>query len=216
MFVIGLLNSKGGVGKTTLAACLATRAAQDSNRVCLVDLDPQESTADWHRLRGSPENPTLFVGEDRASDAIEKAELAGFDWCFLDGPPGSLLVTQDAIGASTLVVVPMRASGIDLLATEDAVKLCMDARIPYLVVFNQTKAGARDRLLDAARMPLLNAGIPIGESTISQRVAFVSAMSAGKTGPEQDKAAAKEIDALWREIKAATLKAAQPDGRAAE
>ena len=42
MHIIGMLNGKGGVGKTTLCACLAVRAAQEprNNKVAGVDLDP--------------------------------------------------------------------------------------------------------------------------------------------------------------------------------
>lgn len=209
MYVVGFLNSKGGVGKSTLAAAVAVRASQDSQRVCLVDLDPQESVADWWRRRGCPENPILFDGEDRASDAVEKAERDGWDWVFLDGPPGSLTVTADAISVCTLVVVPMRASGVDLLASQEAVKLCINAGASYMVLFNAVKGGGRDRLLEAARAPLFDGGIPVAETVVTQRVAFVSAMTSGKTGAEKDSAAAEEIDALWREIKAATLKAAK-------
>ena len=43
MYVIAVVNTKGGVGKTTLASALAVRAAKDSPRVAMVDLDPQRS-----------------------------------------------------------------------------------------------------------------------------------------------------------------------------
>lgn len=43
MISIGVLNAKGGVGKTTFSTMLAIRAARDFARVGLVDLDPQQS-----------------------------------------------------------------------------------------------------------------------------------------------------------------------------
>lgn len=52
MHFIGVLNTKGGTGKTTLvSSCLAVRAARDA-RVAVVDLDPQGSFTDWHGRRG--------------------------------------------------------------------------------------------------------------------------------------------------------------------
>jgi chromosome partitioning protein len=209
MHVIGFLNSKGGVGKSTLATAIAVRAAQESPRVCLVDLDPQGSVSEWWTRRGEPDNPTLFRGADRASDAIEALELDGWDWVILDGPPGSLSVTADAIGVSTFVVVPMRASGLDLLASQECVELCQEAGVPFMVVFNATKGGAKDRLLDAARAPLFEGDIPIAQTAITQRVSYVTAATTGKTGAEKDAAAGEEIDALWKEIKSGALKAAR-------
>ncbi|MBS0240347.1 MAG: ParA family protein [Proteobacteria bacterium] len=209
MNVVGFLNSKGGVGKSTLCAAIAVRAARDSKRVCIVDLDPQESIAQWWERRGEPDNPTLFRGADRASDAVESLQLDGWDWVFLDGPPGSLIVTDDAIRESTFVVIPMRASALDILASQDAVRLCLDAGTPYAVVLNACKGGAKDKLLNDARATLVAQRVPVAETAVTQRTPFVTAMTGGKTGAERDAAAAEEVDALWREIKAATLKAAK-------
>jgi cellulose biosynthesis protein BcsQ len=50
--VVTLASLKGGVGKTTLAGALAVRAAEESRRVALLDLDPQESLASWWTRRG--------------------------------------------------------------------------------------------------------------------------------------------------------------------
>lgn len=56
MIVISSINSKGGVGKTTLTANLAAMLAQRGHRVLTIDLDPQSnltfsfiSVDEWHR-----------------------------------------------------------------------------------------------------------------------------------------------------------------------
>ncbi len=45
--VIAVLNSKGGVGRTTTAVCLAATLAAPRRRVLLVDLDSQAAASQW-------------------------------------------------------------------------------------------------------------------------------------------------------------------------
>jgi chromosome partitioning protein len=213
MHVIGVLNSKGGVGKTTLTACLAVRACLDKSRVAVLDLDPSSSYSDWYRRRaaagllGEPENPDLLRGADHASDAIEALGLTSpYSHVFLDGTPGSLLVTEDAIGVSTLVLIPMRASGLDLASSRDVIQACQDMQKPYLVVVNG-KGRYDGNLVEEARRELFSWNVPMADQVVAHRAQYINAMTSGRTGPEKDAKAAAEIDALWAEVKAALRKA---------
>jgi chromosome partitioning protein len=209
MLVIGVLNSKGGVGKSTLTAAFAVRAARD-NTVCVVDLDSQGSYSDWYTRRGSPDNPALLMGEDRASDAVEALRLsAPYEVVLLDGPPGSLIVTEDAVKACDLVVIPMRASGLDLMASQDCVRLCQQSGTAYLCVLNDVNARDAKSLGENARNTLHTYKIPIAKTAVAHRVPYINAMTSGKTGAEKDKVAAAEIDALWTEVIAAAMAAAK-------
>jgi chromosome partitioning protein len=212
MLVIGVLNSKGGVGKSTLTAAFAVRAARD-NVVCVVDLDSQCSYSDWYTRRGSPDNPALLMGEDRASDAIEALRLTSpYEIVLLDGPPGSLIVTEDAIKVCDLVVIPLRASGLDLMASRDAVRLCQQSGTAFLCVLNDVNARDAKSLGENARNTLHTYKIPIAKTAVAHRVPYINAMTSGKTGPEKDKAAAEEIDALWLEVKRAAVAASKKKG----
>ncbi len=213
MHFIGVLNTKGGVGKTTLVSCLAVRAAQDS-KVAVCDLDPQSSLSDWYVRRGSPPNPNLLTNADLASDAAESLRLTShYDYILFDGPPGALMVTEDAVETCDFVVIPIRASGFDLGASRDCIQICQDLSTPYLVVINDaTRSDAK--LVEAARSTLLSWNVPLAKTSVSHRVAYVSAVITGTTGAERDtKGAGQEIDLLWKEIKAAVRKAVK--GKAA-
>ncbi len=52
-----VVNPKGGCGKTTIATNLATYYSVWDMPTALVDLDPQQSSMDWLRIRPKDENP---------------------------------------------------------------------------------------------------------------------------------------------------------------
>jgi len=52
-----VVNPKGGCGKTTIATNLATYYSVWGVSTALVDLDPQQSSMDWLRVRPEGENP---------------------------------------------------------------------------------------------------------------------------------------------------------------
>ncbi|MGD9806455.1 MAG: AAA family ATPase [Hyphomicrobiaceae bacterium] len=211
MLVIAVLNTKGGVGKTTLTTCLAVRAAGDGS-VAICDLDPQLSLSSWHERRGSPDNPDLLKGAKRASSAIDGLDDGAYDFVFIDGPPGALRVTEDAIETAHFVVLPVRASGLDLEAAQDAIQLCADLERPFMLVLNDV--GTHDKkLLENARELLSSWGVAVADTAIGHRVQYVNAMTTGRTGPEKDAKAADEINALWGEIKKATRKLAKARAR---
>jgi chromosome partitioning protein len=208
MHIIGVLNTKGGTGKTTLTSCLAVRAAEEA-KVAVCDLDPQASYSDWHKRRGDPKNPDLVDGTDRASEVVERLRRTSpYDYVFLDGPPGSLIVTEDAIQVSTLVLIPIRASGLDLGASRDCIQICQDLGVPFLVVISD-RSPHDGKLVEQAKALLSSWKVPVANQAIAHRVPFVNAITTGKTGPEKDKRAAEDIDSLWHEVKAALRKAAK-------
>ena len=51
MIEFGVLQQKGGVGKTTLALNLAASYAKDGMRVVLVDANPPASALAWSSIR---------------------------------------------------------------------------------------------------------------------------------------------------------------------
>ena len=62
MYVVAVCGTKGGVGKTTIAASLAACAAAHGHRSALVDLDPQESLAFWRRV-ATPDPAVARIAE---------------------------------------------------------------------------------------------------------------------------------------------------------
>lgn len=212
MIIVAVVNTKGGVGKTTLSLALAVRASQDGARVRVIDLDPQRSMVEmFARRKAKPtDNPAVRAG-DSAADAVEAIKREGADWVFIDGPPAFLTVVQEAIEAADFTVIPIKPSMLDLLATQDAVTLAREAGAAFVCVLNDVQM--REKIADSARKTLDKAGVPVADIQMVHRVSHVMGATVGKSAAEvnggKDKAAAEEIDALWREVKSAATKAAK-------
>jgi len=212
---IGVLNAKGGVGKTLLSVNLAVRAARDYARVGIVDLDPQRGSARWRGHRGGnpdTDNPMMMAGAIDAADAAEKLELDGWDVAFFDGAPNSLELTEDAIKVVDFVVIPLRASDQDIASTEFVVSACKEFGRKFLLVINEAMPGRKPenavtgdkRALEVYRLFDTYLKVPIARTVIHRRVAYTDGINTGKAGFEaarsDDTAVGHEIDKLYSEI----------------
>jgi chromosome partitioning protein len=216
MLTIAVTNTKGGVGKTTLAATLAVRAAQDKfrggahYRVALVDLDPMRGLVAWWLRRGKTENPAIFDGAETAADAVERLEMAGWDICIMDSPPAFLTVIDEMIRAADFTVIPTKASMLDIMGMGDMLTLANEAGAAHFVVFNDI-AGP-EKTLASARKMLAGEKIPMAKTHISHRPSHVAGKTAAEINKGRDATASAEIDQLWLEVKAAAAKAAKNKG----
>jgi cellulose biosynthesis protein BcsQ len=87
--IIGVLNQKGGVGKTTVAVNIAAVLARAGSRVLMVDADPQGSSMAWSAAREI--DPLFPVMPEIARD---------YDVVVIDGAPRVNELGRAAIMAS--------------------------------------------------------------------------------------------------------------------
>ena len=84
-------SGKGGSGKSSTILNLAVFAAHEGLRVCVVDLDSQQSLRIWHEAR-PVEAPDISLWHGKLRDvqqAIDDIDgRAEFDLVLVDTPPG--------------------------------------------------------------------------------------------------------------------------------
>lgn len=203
--IIGFLNQKGGVGKTTLAVNLAANLAQAGSRVLLVDADPQGSALDWAAAR---QRDTVFsvVGFPRPTLHKEIGQLGqGYDHVIIDGPPRVTDLARSAIMASDLVVIPVQPSPYDIWAADEVVKLIEEARVykeNLKAVFVVNRKITNTAIGRDVRDALSAYSVPALQSAITQRVVYAEAAAQGLAVSELDgrSAASQEIETFAKEV----------------
>jgi len=120
MKTILIANPKGGSGKTTLSVNIAGCLTSGGQRVAMLDLDRQQSSALWLATRTDdlPRIYTLDSKKERAND-----------WLVIDSPAG--LHGKNLAHALKLahkIIVPVAPSLFDLQASRDFLKILAEEK----------------------------------------------------------------------------------------
>ena len=202
MTVLTLANSKGGGGKTTIAACLAAELTHRGKGVVLLDADPQQSLTTWHSNDGMLGKLPLHTdaSEKAAKGAVEASKKS----IVIIDTAGFASTTLTAIlKISDVVLIPCRASALDargVLATHAMVQSINTNGVSVGAVLN---AATRTALVSHIRNELISAGISVMGCEIGQRTVYAEAELAGSAPcwlGKQAVKAAEEISALATEL----------------
>ena len=186
--IIAISNTKGGVGKTTMALLLAGEFAL-KQKICLIDADPRSPLTSWSTLPGCPENIHVLTsgGEKTILDEMDQAKRR-FDIIIIDLEGIASRLVSYAMSRADIVLIPTQEQHQDAAAALDVIeeiKRDMSALgrvIPYYIVFSRTRVVAKSRTARHVANDLLSRGdIPIFNTEINERDAFSALFSIGGT-----------------------------------
>ena len=158
-----IANPKGGVGKSTLATNLAGWFARCGHSVMLGDIDRQQSSREWLRIR-PPSLPYIASWEIRAGEPARPPKDATH--VVLDTPAGLHgKKLSHALRAVDHIIVPLQPSLFDILATRHFLDELMaekqvrkrDVRIAIVGM----RVDARTRAAGELERFLLDTGLPV-------------------------------------------------------
>lgn len=208
--IVGIIQVKGGVGRSTIATNLAA-VFSEKKPTALIDCDlPQGTSASWYAVRKAespPDNLTLATVRDYRELIIRAGELAAnHHYIVIDAPPRIAEMTRAIIVMSTLCLVPLGASAAEIWSTADLLETINAARgyradIDVRIVWNRFRARTREanELSEAARNEL---GLKELTTRLGYRVAYSEALARGLAVNEWlDRTAHSEIVALAAEVK---------------
>lgn len=155
---IAFWSPKGGVGKTTLALNFAAAAYYAGYKVIVCDLDPQQSAVDVFS-----ENQLPFTVVPNMPQVMPNVDLLICDYA----PSLENLPVEETI------ILPMRASILDLKAVARSTRLVRDKRIIRCV--NAVDTRRHDERMLAMKL------YADGAQLIKDRSIYVRSLASGKT-----------------------------------
>jgi len=213
--VIGLIQVKGGAGRSTLATNLAGELAKRGPTL-LIDCDmPQGTAASWAAIRiGNPppvqgtRNLTVTTaGNHSELLAVIEAEQDRQEFIVLDGPPRIAEMTRAILLLSDLALIPIGASAAEVWATADmlpiieqarGIKADLNPRIVWMRYRDYVRSAGE--ITGASRREL---GLKALKTTLGFRVAYSDALAMGRTAaelPSRDGKAKEEVSSLMDEV----------------
>jgi chromosome partitioning protein len=203
---IVLANTKGGVGKSTLAVHLAVWLYDQGASVALLDTDKQRSSSQWI-AEAEPQVTT------RTATTPEEclSELQGLarthDFVVGDGPGGLDDVSRTLLILADLALLPITPSILDLRSVQQAT-----AVLGYAQGINGGKPSGRlilnkmrkrDRISQELRATAPGLGVDVAGGVIRDLLAYRDAAQQGTVVTRmirKAKHAAHEMDTLFTEL----------------
>ncbi len=224
--IIAIANSKGGVGKSTLAVHLAAWLQKQGHRVTLADCDTQQSSSEWIR-ESVPEIKAVRL--DNPDEILNDLPLLNqeSDYVVADGPGSQTETSRALLLRADLAIVPCKASMLEVRALAKATEVLRQAQDirggkPAAVIV-LSMVGRNYRLTQDMKEAAAALGLPLATTAMILRQIYADAPGQGSVVwgmGTRAREAATEVEQLFRELlpdawSGSTRKAARPQAKAA-
>lgn len=206
--VITAATGKGGAGKSTTVACLATYWAARGRKVALIDADPNQTLARWHaKGSGLAGLPLTVQTDENAIMATVAGFVADHDIVLIDCAGFNNQVMVFAIGSADLVVIPVmtdEASIFEALKTRKMVASAAQLTRKPIRARTLLCRVKRSAVADHARAQLVSFNAEPLAGQLNDRVAFQEASFHGSspTALLPGGSAARDVEGVARELEA--------------
>jgi len=203
--LLSFTNSKGGVGKSTLAVHLASWLTEKGKRVALVDVDVLGSSSAWIK-EASPQTPLYrLLTPDDVLEQLPNIQNE-FEFVVVDGPGGLSEVTRAVLLTTDVTLLPCTPSLLDLRAVDEAIRVVRQVQKirkgPPKAILIPNRLSVRHRLSQELLETAKSLGIPVA-SGLRYLQAYADAVGQGTVvwhmGPAAAQAAG-EIQQLFTEL----------------
>ena len=206
--IYAVVNTKGGVGKTTTAVHLATLFATHGSSL-LIDGDPQASAASWAAWRRDAErspSPTTTCLSGKAILAEGKTLAEAFTNTVVDAGGRDSVGLRSALLLAQRAIVPVGASNLDAAAMTDlmeVIELAKDYNPDLDVRVLLTRIDPRTKDTTEMMAFLEEQKLRVLKTQVCERVAYRRAIGEGAIVSElgRDQQAIHEIAAFFDEVR---------------
>lgn len=204
--IIVIANSKGGVGKSTIAVHLATWLSEQGYGVTLADCDAQQSSSDW--VREAARNVVAVRLAD-ADEILDRLPLlaAETDFIVADGPGSNAETSRALLLRADLAIVPCKASMLEARALTQATNVLRQAQdirggSPDAIIV-LSMVGKNYRLTQDMRDAATTLELPLAKTALTLRQVYADAPGQGavvRQMASRGREAAAEVESLFNEI----------------
>ena len=206
--VIGVIQLKGGAGKSTVATNLAGMLNEKGSTLLIDSDEPQYSAEGWYLLREEADRTdglkfTTCNDETLPSTLRSNSDA---DYIVIDGPPRVERTTKLILAVSDLVIIPLPASMADMWAAydlEEIVKQELKSRksLAVRLLMNQYRGFTNVSKEIAKEARSKEMSIPVMKTMLGYRSSYMTALGTGRRADEVgDSKAREEINQLTKEV----------------